>query len=61
MTKYWQSLSFCRGMNMVSENAKYLKNRKIGKWPGTESNCRHEDFQTVKSTTEGVLTLVEIG
>ena len=42
MTKYWQSLSFCRGMNMVSENAKYLKNRKIGKWPGTESNCRHE-------------------
>ncbi len=52
MTKYWQSRSLCRGMNVVSKNVKYLKNLRTWEWQGTESNCRHEDFQSSALPTE---------
>ena len=39
-------------LNRKSRTANLLKNQKGEWWPGTESNCRHEDFQSSALPTE---------
>ncbi len=52
MTKYWQSQGVLMELSRKGRQANLLKILKGWEWPGTESNCRHEDFQSSALPTE---------
>ncbi len=52
MTKYWQSRGVLMELSRKGRQVNLLKILKERKWPGTESNCRHEDFQSSALPTE---------